>query len=102
MRRALKEYVITGIRTNLGFHDRLMSHPSFVAGDYDTGFIDAHREALLGDATLDASTCEAVAVAAALAAARLERGAAKAARSECVDASKPSPWVATHRIRRLS
>ncbi|HMR80842.1 MAG TPA: biotin carboxylase N-terminal domain-containing protein, partial [Polyangiaceae bacterium] len=47
MRRALSEYVVGGIKTNLVFHDRLFRHPEFVAGRYDTGFIDAHKEVLL-------------------------------------------------------
>ncbi len=52
MRRALSEYVVAGIRTNIPFHLALMSHPDFVRGDYDTGFIGAHSEVLLtsGDA----------------------------------------------------
>src|SRR5262249_52981276 len=37
MRRALSEYVVTGIRTNLSFHEKLLEHPEFVAGRYDTG-----------------------------------------------------------------
>src|SRR5262249_15955774 len=40
MRRALSEYVVTGIRTNLAFHEKLFAHPEFAAGQYDTGFID--------------------------------------------------------------
>jgi acetyl-CoA carboxylase biotin carboxylase subunit len=102
MRRALNEYVVTGIRTNLAFHDRLMAHPDFIAGDYDTGFIDANRDALLGYTPPTGEMAEALAVAVALAAAGLERGVARAARSDSLDASKPSPWVATHRSRRLT
>ncbi|MEM7608774.1 MAG: acetyl-CoA carboxylase biotin carboxylase subunit, partial [Myxococcota bacterium] len=47
MRRALLEYVVGGIKTNLPFHIRLMDHPDFVEGKYDTGFIAAHEDALL-------------------------------------------------------
>lgn len=47
MRRALSEYVVAGIRTNLPFHLALMNEPEFVAGDYDTGFIGRHETALL-------------------------------------------------------
>src|SRR5580693_1112142 len=43
MRRALSEYVVTGIRTNLAFHQKLLARPEFVAGEYDTGFIERHR-----------------------------------------------------------
>ena len=44
MRRALYEYVITGIRTNIPYHLALMSHPEFRAGRYSTHFIDDHPE----------------------------------------------------------
>jgi len=47
MRRALSEYVVTGIRTNLPFHLALVRHPEFIAGAYDTGFIAKHSDALL-------------------------------------------------------
>ncbi|MEZ4338448.1 MAG: acetyl-CoA carboxylase biotin carboxylase subunit [Sandaracinaceae bacterium] len=52
MRRALSEYVVTGIKTNIPFHLALMEQPEFVAGHYDTGFIARHEDALLtsGDA----------------------------------------------------
>jgi acetyl-CoA carboxylase, biotin carboxylase subunit len=40
MRRALDEYLVRGIRSNLPFHRRVMRHPAFIAGEYDTGFID--------------------------------------------------------------
>jgi acetyl-CoA carboxylase, biotin carboxylase subunit len=39
MRRALAEYKILGVRTTLPFLDRVMRHPDFVAGDYDTSFV---------------------------------------------------------------
>ncbi len=100
MRRALHEYVVTGIRTNLAFHERLMAHPDFVAGNYDTGFIDAHRDQLMGYGVPSADMSESLAVAVALAAAGLERKAAGAARAESLDASRLSAWVTTHRSRR--
>ena len=37
--RALGEYLIEGIRTNLAFHRWAVRHPKFVSGDYTTGFI---------------------------------------------------------------
>jgi acetyl-CoA carboxylase, biotin carboxylase subunit len=39
MRRALDEYVVRGIETNLAFHRRCLRHPAFVAGEFDIGFI---------------------------------------------------------------
>ncbi len=101
MRRALHEYVVTGIRTNLSFHDRLMIHPEFIAGRYDTSFIDENRESLLGYAKPSEEMSESLAVAVALAAAGLERTAGREARTESVDASRPSPWVTTHRAKRV-
>jgi acetyl-CoA carboxylase biotin carboxylase subunit len=46
MRRALHEYQLVGIRTNLAFHRRVMEHPAFLEGVYNTGFIDANKAAL--------------------------------------------------------
>lgn len=40
MRRALGEYEVAGIKTNLPFFRRMMNHPNFIHGDFDTGFID--------------------------------------------------------------
>jgi acetyl-CoA carboxylase biotin carboxylase subunit len=40
MGRALNEYEIAGIRTNIGFFRRLIEHPDFIAGRIDTGFIE--------------------------------------------------------------
>src|SRR5580658_3521392 len=70
MRRALSEYVVTGIRTNLAFHQQLMAHPEFIAGRYDTSFIDRNREELLGGSPVPTDRREAVAAAIAVAAAR--------------------------------
>ncbi len=44
MRRALAEYRIAGIRTNLAFFSEILEHPDFVRGDFDTGFIDRWLE----------------------------------------------------------
>ncbi|HEU4534603.1 MAG TPA: hypothetical protein VFS00_10815, partial [Polyangiaceae bacterium] len=100
MRRALGEYVITGIRTNLAFHEKLFEHPEFVAGRYDTGFIDRHRDRLLGYASVAAPERRAaLAVAAAVAAARLELGQGAATAS--AGRGSLSPWAAQHRARAV-
>jgi acetyl-CoA carboxylase, biotin carboxylase subunit len=39
MGRALREYVITGIKTNLAFHREVLVHPDFLSGQYDTDFV---------------------------------------------------------------
>ena len=38
--RALNEYVIEGIKTNIPFHKRVLTNASFVAGQYDTRIVD--------------------------------------------------------------
>jgi acetyl-CoA carboxylase, biotin carboxylase subunit len=40
MRRALDEFVVEGVKTNLAFHRRLMDHADFVAGELDTHFLE--------------------------------------------------------------
>jgi acetyl-CoA carboxylase biotin carboxylase subunit len=97
MRRALGEYVVTGIRTNLPFHEKLFAHPEFIAGRYDTGFIDRFSADLLGPSRVDEERRAAVATSLAIAAARMERatGTTQAATGE--RGSTPSPWVSQHR-----
>ena len=40
MRRALRELQIEGISTTAAFHERLLAHERFLAGDCDTKFVD--------------------------------------------------------------
>ena len=40
MRRALDEYRIVGLRTNIPFHQRLMDSHRFMAGQFDTRFVE--------------------------------------------------------------
>jgi acetyl-CoA carboxylase biotin carboxylase subunit len=40
MKRALAEYVVTGVKTTIPFHIRVMNNRHFIAGDFDTNFID--------------------------------------------------------------
>jgi len=40
MRRAVGEYRVVGIKTTLPFFGRVLGHPAFVAGDYDTSLVD--------------------------------------------------------------
>lgn len=39
MRRALGEYTISGITTNIAFHEEILTHPAFLDGTYDTEFV---------------------------------------------------------------
>lgn len=40
MERALKEYVVKGIKTTIPFHLRVMKNEKFIAGNFNTNFID--------------------------------------------------------------
>src|SRR3990172_5976237 len=40
MRRALYEYIILGVKTNIPFHKAVMENPRFIAGELSTHFID--------------------------------------------------------------
>ncbi len=40
MRRSLDLMVIEGIRTNIPLLRKVLEHPGFVAGDYDTHLMD--------------------------------------------------------------
>ncbi len=39
LRSALHEFRIEGISTNLPFLRRLVEHPSYLSGEFDTGFV---------------------------------------------------------------
>jgi acetyl-CoA carboxylase biotin carboxylase subunit len=43
-KRALSEFVIKGIKTSIPFHQKVMHHPVFLKGAYDTGFIEEHMD----------------------------------------------------------
>jgi acetyl-CoA carboxylase biotin carboxylase subunit len=40
MRRALEEYLIVGVHTNIPFHQTLIDSHRFMAGHYDTRFVE--------------------------------------------------------------
>jgi len=42
MRRALEDYRIVGLRTNIPFHQALMDTHRFMSGQYDTRFVEEH------------------------------------------------------------
>ena len=48
MKRALSEYVVKGITTNVRYLLAIMDAPEFAAGDYDTGFLGRAHQSLLG------------------------------------------------------
>src|ERR671935_42239 len=44
MKRALDDFVLLGVRTNMEFLRRVISTDDFASGKLDTGFLDRHRE----------------------------------------------------------
>ncbi|GJM16123.1 MAG: acetyl-CoA carboxylase biotin carboxylase subunit [Thermodesulfobacteriota bacterium] len=46
MASALKEYIVLGVKTNIGFLIRVMNNDVFREGKLDTGFIEKHPELL--------------------------------------------------------
>ncbi len=97
MRRALDEYVLTGITTNLRYLKQIMLHEEFVRGDYDTGFLPRAHEALQG--TPDAAIEQASLFAAVI---RAHQRSQKAAGQLGGGSNKPagdfiSPWRAAGR-----
>lgn len=40
MKRALEEYRVIGVRTNIPFHQALLEDPDFLAGNFDTQFVN--------------------------------------------------------------
>jgi acetyl-CoA carboxylase biotin carboxylase subunit len=40
MKRALREYVISGIKTTIPLHQRILENPEFVAGDYTIHWLE--------------------------------------------------------------
>jgi acetyl-CoA carboxylase biotin carboxylase subunit len=97
MLRALEEYHLLGIRTNVSYLRRIIMHPEFISGDYDTHFIPRHRESLLaGDA--EASREESIAL---VTAGILSLMRAKQQSSQAPSGKKPgtSAWKLSGRVK---
>lgn len=48
MRRALMEFLISGLDTNIDFHLAILRDPDFVAGNYNIGYLGQKTDELLG------------------------------------------------------
>ena len=94
LKRALAEYVVKGIKTSIPFHQKVMRHPVFVKGHYDTGFIDEHMDGGKGGDELmegDAEMERAAYMLAAIASYRRDKArAAKAATT--TQSGSEDPW----------
>jgi acetyl-CoA carboxylase biotin carboxylase subunit len=99
MRRALDEYLIGGIKTNLPLFRRMLEHPDFVAENIDTGFLDRLLATKSGPASGMNGLAEIAAVSAALfvATAAQKIGQNGGARTEPDKRSEASAWKCTAR-----
>ncbi len=46
MHRALKEYKIAGVKTSIALLEKIIAHPDFVSGNYNTHFIEKNHDDL--------------------------------------------------------
>ncbi len=60
MRRALAEYKIMGLKTNLPFHQKLLDSTRFLAGRYDTQFVEQYMQMQGEDARGDRAEVAAI------------------------------------------
>jgi acetyl-CoA carboxylase, biotin carboxylase subunit len=100
MSRALNEFSIAGeLTTNLDFHRWLMSHPRFIAGDFDTGFISQEYHPQAARDGSDGARLAAILTAAL--AARRDANHAGAAAPPAAGKSAGSPWKTLGRLDML-
>ncbi len=93
LRRALGEYVVCGIKTNLPFHLALVENEAFQKGDYDTGFIAANEDTLCKATPLSGEDAKWLSIAAAVFQAKEEAAQLPAARSGTASSGGGrSPW----------
>ena len=100
--RALNEYFVGGIKTNISFFRRILSNPSFRAGEFDTGFLDRllKEKDLSTESRQDPQTTD-VAVIAAGMFAILGSAAASAGERVANGSQNPPPSVSKWRVAAL-
>jgi acetyl-CoA carboxylase biotin carboxylase subunit len=92
LRRALEEFVVKGIKTSIPFHLRVLAHPRFVEGRYDTGFIDQHMEGGKLGREPDSEERRVALMLAAIAAYRRDKERAERTGHHGAAAAGGSPW----------
>ncbi len=100
LRRALGEYTVHGITVNLHYLERVLDHPAFRSGDYDTGFCAKYANDLI--VKPDPQHQGVALIAAAVAAFERDHDEAEAfnARARTAQASR-STWQLVGRARAL-
>jgi acetyl-CoA carboxylase biotin carboxylase subunit len=98
--RALDEYTVHGITTNLAYLSACLRHPAFRSGEYDTGFCSRYAAELLQPP--DPALEEPALIAAAIAAHKRDAEAAESFATRAGQAtSRPSNWTRLSRTRAL-
>ena len=90
MRRALSEYVVEGIRTNISWFDEILADESFRAGDLSTAFLEKFKARAVSDPDLETE-----AVAALIAALQILKP------QPASNGSKASAWLAAGRAEMM-
>jgi len=93
--RALREFVVRGVKTTIPLHQRMMQNPDFISGDFDTGYmarskfvekmkanIEAEKAALLAKREAEGLGNKKLAAIAATVLAQMKRGGAAGAKKE--------------------
>lgn len=91
LRQALRQYVVLGLKTNLAYLLRVVSHPAFVAGETFTHFVQTHADDLLPPEQVPVEVLAALLEAETPAPQRGTEGAQ--------DADLYSPWLAGLKLR---
>jgi acetyl-CoA carboxylase biotin carboxylase subunit len=101
MKRALDEYFISGIKTNLSLFRRVLEHPDFAAARIDTGFLDRLFASPDGKSGSDKSLKEVAAISAALFALCPPGGNGISDRSKEIEKTGASNWQRAARNEAL-
>ena len=97
MRRALAEFQIAGeLTTNLDFHRWIMTHPRFIAGDFDTNFINQEWHPEAAPANEDVERVAAIVLAAH--ASQTHQNHGNGQNSSAQQGPRVSPWKTRGRL----
>jgi acetyl-CoA carboxylase, biotin carboxylase subunit len=97
MERALMEYRVGGIKTNLAFHRRVLREGDFRAGKYSTAYIASHQELLGKPVSLDEDDQALDAALAAAALHALDQAPQQTATAGAAPTTERSAWQRTIR-----
>jgi len=97
LRRALEEYTVTGIKTNVALFRRILNEPDFLRSEIHTTWLDELLRRPRSVSPPSSAEFDAVAIAAALHYATQQAGSAEAP----AQSAEPSPWRAASRREQV-